>query len=856
MIMEVLSTPNMPEPSKEELLRQQKLFLAGAGQTISRAAVSPQLCEAALYLLCHLPVSREAVLEWYGHVLDGLLARYSVEAASGGYSYEEEEIMAGMSRTLSRLVSSSPSPWAPIISSWSLDCLGKLSSKWSLKVCGKSNYLPEKLSAWLACPVARVLLDLSADCLSRLMDSSCETSEVAGPDWTRGSTSSVSDTESCIAALLETSVNHNPHFDWVVAHIGSCFPQTVTQRVLSVGLKDFVEAYEEAGPNVSGDQVLSRLPRLSSVQNILSHLTLSHLSHVQTAVQSLLSSAPSSPPTIPFLLALASHSPGVRRALTTDLATTIQPLLVSLPELYERWRTEFYNQTNNSLLAAVTQLLLATDRGGPQLLLLLLQLGGAGGANSTAARTLLNTCLAELSSQVHGRTRLEEVPLFTGLAPLLPALMKMLLSSSQFQVSSSSVLLYLYCLHKGRSLSASVVKFLLSHSETEEQLETTVKLVAQLEQFHVSLVRDAVTRGLRDNSEQNKLILLRNLTTMSGQENWAAVVRSCHLQLTELLPSPGLTQPVLQLVRLVPPGPNTRVVTVYKVAQAVVEVVLETVAGQQKFAEKVSRVGLCEEILGVLCAVRCGLQMTLRFLLDSSLSSRFCLYLGGSLGPEESLSPRQQQAVSLLESNYKYGTKPVQPLGSTTTFHAGVIGAGARPAAAGKPVSEEEAELNRRLVGGLVTRLAEQSYPGQEEGEGNKQLALMLVEIISPDIMYNGLPWPEEEFMKVTIERDLSISRLVSRHPLVWTLLSSLASARPSLCYCSVIVRAVVAVLISHWSSHVTSSLTNHPDQLETTVKVLELMAVGQFIPPQLAITPSIIDILDPFQLHCILIGQ
>ena len=401
-----------------------------------------------------------------------------------------------------------------------------------------------------------------------------------------------------------------------------------------------------------------------------------------------------------------------------------------------------------------------------------------------------------------------------------------------------------------------MVRFLLSHSETEEQLETTVKLVAQLEQFHVSLVRDAVTRGLRDNSEQKKLILLRNLTTMSGQDSWAAVVRSCHLQLTELLPSPGLTQPVLQLVRLVPPGPNTRVVTVYKVAQAVVEVVLETVAGQQKFAEKVSRVGLCEEILGVLCAVRCGLQMTLRFLLDSSLSSRFCLYLGGSLGPEESLSPRQQQAVSLLESNYKYGTKPVQPLGSTTTFHAGVIGAGARPAAAGKPVSEEEAELNRRLVGGLVTRLAEQSYPGQEEGEGNKQLALMLVEIISPDIMYNGLPWPEEEFMKVTIERDLSISRLVSRHPLVWTLLSSLASARPSLCYCSVIVRAVVAVLISHWSSHVTSSLTNHPDQLETTVKVLELMAVGQFIPPQLAITPSIIHILDPFQLHCILIGQ
>jgi integrator complex subunit 5 len=52
----------------------------------------------------------------------------------------------------------------------------------------------------------------------------------------------ISDTESCVAALLETSVKHTPHFDWVVVHIGSCFPHTVTQRVLSDGLKDYLTA--------------------------------------------------------------------------------------------------------------------------------------------------------------------------------------------------------------------------------------------------------------------------------------------------------------------------------------------------------------------------------------------------------------------------------------------------------------------------------------------------------------------------------------------------------------------------------------------------------------------------------------
>ena len=37
----------------------------------------------------------------------------------------------------------------------------------------------------------------------------------------------------------------------------------------------------------------------------------------------------------------------------------------------------------------------------------------------------------------------------------------------------------------------------------------------------------------------------------------------------------------------------------------------------------------------------------------------------------------------------------------------------------------------------------------QSLDDGCKKLSLILVEIISPDIMYNGIPWPEEEFIKV-----------------------------------------------------------------------------------------------------------
>lgn len=36
-------------------------------------------------------------------------------------------------------------------------------------------------------------------------------------------------------------------------------------------------------------------------------------------------------------------------------------------------------------------------------------------------------------------------------------------------------------------------------------------------------------------------------------------------------------------------------------------------------------------------------------------------------------------------------------------------------------------------------------------------LSLLLVQFVSPNVMYNGLPWPEEEFSKVTRKVDFNL---------------------------------------------------------------------------------------------------
>lgn len=120
-----------------------------------------------------------------------------------------------------------------------------------------SKHLPpntgvnDSLQHWMSCRATRTLIEITAQCLQCLMHT---------------------DSESCIKALLDTSVAHSPHFDWVVAHVGSCFPNTVITRVLSCGLKDFC-----ANRNTKN-------PKLKSVVGILGHLAGSHTNDIRKAL--------------------------------------------------------------------------------------------------------------------------------------------------------------------------------------------------------------------------------------------------------------------------------------------------------------------------------------------------------------------------------------------------------------------------------------------------------------------------------------------------------------------------------------------------------------------------------------------
>ena len=120
--------------------------------------------------------------------------------------------------------------------------------------------------------------------------------------------------------------------------------------------------------------------------------------------------------------------------------------------------------------------------------------------------------------------------------------------------------------------------------------------------------------------------------------------------------------------------------------------------------------------------------------------------------------------------------------------------------------------------------------------------------------MYNGLPWPEEEFIKVTIERDLTIDKTFKKNPILWHILKGLAKSRPALCYSSILLRALMAVQLTHWQASTSTVASNNPKDLDVTRKVLELMSIGQFLPYPLNRVQDVIGKFHSFHVHCILV--
>ncbi|KAL6431054.1 hypothetical protein ACFW04_007061 [Cataglyphis niger] len=853
--------------SPQDILAEVRKFISGAVSRPSHSANTQDVTRTALFLLKNVPATRDAVLEYFCNVFFTAVSKYVRQIETNqNLPIPEESIIAEIHAVLSSFINGNPEAWAPIISAWSLDLLGKVSSDYS-----KRRNLPvdaginDFLQQWMSCRATRTLIDITAQCLQCLMHS---------------------DTESCIKALLDTSVLHSPYFDWVVAHVGSCFPNTVITRVLSCGLKDFCAmGYEHNIKN----------PKLNSVVGILGHLAGSHFQDIRKALLDLFEwsldedvnldedTKKQKLATVPFLLNLASLSQTLLKAMTSNVLQTLRPDIIPRLALFAADWCKYFDNQPAALIDLTVHLALGCEQGASEIINILLDTSlntsNVGYHSVNAAQNVKNICreLLELILQevdlllrTHG-PQSANIALLSSIKQEISLIVPMLLNPNPLRVQTAVRLL---CFLKSQSpnIVVSMASHMLVNAPTIFHLAALIRLITNnivlfpvnkcgtenilaghdyLTQILEQALREIYYKNVINEEESRQLF--KNLTIMLKWEKSSKApilqsmitraLRSNLYQISSLLMRTDnfdLANDIVTLLDLLSTPEKDYILNVelvLKLTRAVIQYFFLCIAQTDIIKKEQGVKMVCHLLKDLTCYSPCARVLALREILENSIDNEQAKHFGA----KEKFEPRFEEPL-LLHQNHKQVTSTMLAQRHSSVFHAGVIGHGPRKLLPENSIDKETLTLNKMLLMDVIKACCSNQesdrYPVNLDAL--TMVSLLLVELVSPDVMYNGLPWPDEEFTKVTIERDLQIRRKFKDVPLLWTLLELTAWYRPALAYCSVLLRGITATVMANWNT-------------EEGVSLVNIMALGQLLPPPLASIRDILPVLQPHQINTIM---
>lgn len=253
----------------------------------------------------------------------------------------------------------------------------------------------------------------------------------------------------------------------------------------------------------------------------------------------------------------------------------------------------------------------------------------------------------------------------------------------------------------------------------------------------------------------------------------------------------------------------------------------------------------CYSLLSRQCTIRKAARTSaLRDLLEGALYMYANLFGVEIENDAFSLEKKDDQLISL---NQRLG---VVSSTNRSILHAGIIGQGIR-------IPASEIKCPKREIQSMFIKAIAACCQSDEISntiDGFSTVSLILVEMVSSDVMYNGLPWLDEEFTKITMERDLHIRRTFNNAPILWSIMGLIASNRPSLCYASVLLRGLCASVLHQWrAKSMEKQISKESELMDVTTKLLEIMGIGQFLPPPLSFLHLVLEFLESHEIALVL---
>ena len=450
--------------------------------------------------------------------------------------------------------------------------------------------------------------------------------------------------------------------------LGSCFPDVVITRVLSVGLKSQEE-----------------MAKVNSVVGILNHLGATHKQEIQTCVLKILQNS-EDPLTIPFLLNLSSLSDLMASTVISVAAEVLNEESANkIADLVPIWDQKGVIDTKEDNFTKLTVNLLM-KHGKFSLILQLLNFSSEDWECKdvmNGSRHILENLLVELHNFVHTGFSKNECNNLLKEASLQWDLLtqQFLFDGDNYQKKIVSMLLNCIFLQEGRMLTAMALQKGLNSASNDEELSSILLLIKDVEMWMPEVVELAIQLCFRTKKSQYFLENLGKILHYQNESNKDVyiietdimpIVKLHHTEVVDLLNVPELLPQILKILNFVPLA-NDELVLEEEMTTALL---LKSVNNLSKALfltlkkeQNEEELALIIEHLQILANSVTGLPMVLRCLLSGAMSPSISPIFGGLT--ETSKSPKNS---SLYDENLKFGAMPTHPLGTSTVFHAGVIG--------------------------------------------------------------------------------------------------------------------------------------------------------------------------------------
>ncbi|CAK1603882.1 unnamed protein product [Parnassius mnemosyne] len=792
---------------------------------------APELTKIGISLLKNFPAARDAVLEYFAMVFHD-----AVNVSINQVDYETDSSVNGSLESVSMIgpeLCNLGEAWAPFIAPWCINLIMNIATD-------KANIPNATLQS--IDPV-RVLLDITTQNLTLLNSE---------------------ERAKCIDMMLGCRA-----CSWAVGWVGRAEPALVAPRALALG----------------PDAARAVLAHLANHPPALFHVRAALVELFQEAIK-VDSQADKKREVIPYLLNLASKSDIVLKALTQDIENTLTD------EVMERLCAICAAHRHSGAWegvgpASLVTLLLRSDI---HCLFLLLK----HAQKNLFCRQLLEYLLQKLEYECLFPDR--NVPLLTSAAEEIEIVREKLLTGNQLEQYSVARILILVC-YNLPSEFVSTISYLLQHSRNDTTLALLVRIISGTITMHTpndsteistdteryqNFIKTGVEYALRESMmsdtqikrcfiegsvpEDEKTYLHYFCLNIITLLRWESSNRVSHLRtrpigravesnlqrfgaalyeyasllrirtpytmasLPEMPTCHALAEVLDRIDMSGTKAPPPSVEAIIKVVQATVRYFFRCLHIQD-ILEKMRGVQSACRVLRKLCVhSKLARGAALRELLEAAT-----LREQRALGSRAHAHPRHADPL-LLHLNLKHGPITQLTQSHTSVFHAGIIGKGVRKASSqddGNAIPPILTTNNELLMGALMSCMDGNSGIV----EGATSISLLLVELVSPDVMYNGLPWPDEDFTKVSIERELYMRGALERSAECRAALRRAARARPALCLASALLRAAAATLLHRLRAH----LDRHTQSAEIAremaalSELLTTMTLGQLLPHPLS---------------------